>query len=322
MNEKYTYAVARIKSRETSLLSNRDIEDLLLCKSYDACLDLLMNKGWTINEKTTDYQRILSWQMDEMWKFIGEIVADREEFNVLLYPIDFNNLKAAIKLFITDTENDELFSDGGTVSKDLIWNSVKEKNFDLLPESLKGVAKEAFEVLLHTKDPQACDAIVDAGLLRTIIEAEKLAKAKIISIYSESFVACANIKIAVRGSNMRKRKDFFSKALVSCDSLDVDRLSLAATKGIDEICDYLLNTEYADSVESIKKSMSDFERWCNDKILELVSGEKIDYFTIASIISYILNRQNEIRLVRMILAAKLVHVDEELIRKRLGRLYV
>ena len=322
MNEKYTYAVARVKSRELLLLNSQDVEGLLSCKSYKECLNFLSDRGWSIKEKTTDYQRILSWQADEMWEFINEVVKEKEGFNVLLYPIDFNNLKAAIKLFITDTENKEIFSSGGSVSADLIWNCVREKRFDLLPERLETVAKNAFETLLHTKDPQACDAIIDAGLLCAVKAEGNLSKTVIIKDYAEAFVACADIKISVRGSYMGKKLEFFKGALAECDSLDVSRLAVAASNGISEVCEYLLITDYADAVESIMMSISDFENWCNNKILELISDEKNDYFTVAPIIAYILNRQNEIKLVRIILASKLAGIDEELIRKRLGRLYV
>lgn len=321
MNEKYTYAVARVKLRETLLFNDRDLNDLILCKGYDSCLDLLVDKGWHINERTNDYQKILSRQIDEMWEFINEIVKDKDDFNVLLYPIDFNNLKAAIKLFITDSKNESIFCEGGTIERELIWNSVKERDFSVLPERLKSVAKNAFEVLLHTKDPQACDAIIDAGLLSAVRDDGYLSSTKIIKNYSETFVACADIKIAVRGCLMGKKQEFFRTALVDCKSLDISRLSLAASKGINEICDYLLGTIYEDAIESIKDSVSEFEKWRNNRILELISSEKNDYFTIASIIAYVLKRQNEIRMVRFILASKLAKIDEQLIRKRLGRLY-
>ena len=321
MNEKYTYAVARVKMRETLLLNDQDLNDLILCKRYDSCLDLLADKGWSINEKTNDYQKILSSQIDEMWEFINELVKDKNDFNVLLYPIDFNNLKAAIKLFITDSENKGVFSKCGTIERELIWNAVKEKDFSVLPERLKNVAKNAFEVLLHTKDPQACDAIIDAGLLRAIRDEGYLSSARIIKIYSETFVACADIKIAMRGCLMGKKQEFFRTALVECKSLDISRLALAASKGINEICAYLSGTIYEDAIESIKGSVSEFEKWHNNKALELISSEKNDYFTIASIVAYILKRQNEIRMVRIILASKLAEIDEQHIRKRLGRLY-
>ena len=43
---KYTYAVARIRALEVSLLTNAVIEQLLSCKSAEQALQLLVEKGW------------------------------------------------------------------------------------------------------------------------------------------------------------------------------------------------------------------------------------------------------------------------------------
>ena len=42
----YTYAVARIRSKELSLLNSQAIEQLLAAKSYDECMRLLADRGW------------------------------------------------------------------------------------------------------------------------------------------------------------------------------------------------------------------------------------------------------------------------------------
>lgn len=42
----YTYAVARIRSKELSLLNSQAIEQLLAAKSYDECMRLQADRGW------------------------------------------------------------------------------------------------------------------------------------------------------------------------------------------------------------------------------------------------------------------------------------
>ena len=46
MADKYIYAVARIRSKELSLLSGAFLEQLTAAKSYDQCIQLLHEKGW------------------------------------------------------------------------------------------------------------------------------------------------------------------------------------------------------------------------------------------------------------------------------------
>ena len=45
-DKQYVYAVARIRSKELSLLSGAFLEQLTAAKSYDECIQLLTEKGW------------------------------------------------------------------------------------------------------------------------------------------------------------------------------------------------------------------------------------------------------------------------------------
>ena len=47
LNElEYTYAVARIRAQEGSLLTQSVIEQLMACQNETQCLQLLSEKGW------------------------------------------------------------------------------------------------------------------------------------------------------------------------------------------------------------------------------------------------------------------------------------
>ena len=47
-DEQYTYAVARIRARETTLFSQATIDQLMACKDEAQCLQFLIDKGWGI----------------------------------------------------------------------------------------------------------------------------------------------------------------------------------------------------------------------------------------------------------------------------------
>ena len=55
MNDlEYTYAVARVRALEASLLTDAVIDQLLACKDERQCLQLLEEKGWGSHETTGD----------------------------------------------------------------------------------------------------------------------------------------------------------------------------------------------------------------------------------------------------------------------------
>ena len=63
-----------------------------------------------------------------------ELLPDLTPFSVLLYPIDFNNMKAAVKCTVTNAEPHNVFMSGSTVEPEKMQQAVRENDFSLLPD--------------------------------------------------------------------------------------------------------------------------------------------------------------------------------------------
>lgn len=321
MAEQYTYAVARVRAKELTLLSKQDIESLLACRTYEDGLHLLAGKGWKETQKGTE--AMLSAEIEETWDTIRELVDDMSVFDVFLYPIDFQNLKAAVKSVVTNSgQHGSLFLPRGTVPVEQMVKAVQTRDFSTLPQRMQSAASEAATILLQTGDGQLCDITIDRAALEAVRDAGRESKDGLIREYAELTVAVADIKMAVRGQKTGKSAAFMRKMLVACASLDVEALIHAAVAGRDEINAYLLNTRYGQAVEELKKSPSAFECWCDNRIMELIRPQKYQSFTIAPLAAYILARENEIKMVRLVLSAKRNHLKESVVRERLREMYV
>lgn len=88
---------------------------------------------------------------------------------------------------------------------------VREKAFTRLPDYMQHVAADAYETLLHTRDGQLCDVMIDRATLDAVYAAGKASKAQIIRDYAESTVAVADIKIAVRSQKNREIYRLYEK---------------------------------------------------------------------------------------------------------------
>lgn len=245
-----------------------------------------------------------------------------ENFDVLTYPKLFHNLKAAIKEVCTEEKNRHIFYEDVPIPGSAMMEIIKEKDFGRLPSNMQHAAEEAYESLLHTRDGQLCDVIIDKAALEAIYAAGKEAKADIIRDYAESTVGVADIKIAVRSQKTAKSIDFMKRAMAECDSINVDQLSKAALAGMDAIREYLLGTAYAQGAEALADSPSAFERWCDNRIIQTISPQKYNAFTIGPVIAYVIARQNEIKTVRIILSGKLNDLPDDSIRERVREMYV
>lgn len=320
-DNQYMYAVARIRSKENSLLNKSDIDQLMNCKSEKECLRLLTDKGWgKSGEENTE--QILSVEREKTWELIGELVKDLSVFNTFLYSNDFHNLKAAIKQVYTETNFNDIYIFQSTIAPDIILNAVKEHNFTVLPEHMRLCAEEAYQVQMHTGDSQLCDVIIDKAALETILKKSKESNNELFSQYGELKVAVADINIAIRSCKNGKDKIFLERALAECDSLNIKSLATAALEGVEAIYGYLQFTVYADAVSALKESPSAFERWSDNLIIKHIRPQKYNPFTISPLAAYILARENEIKTVRILLSGKRNEISDDSIRERLREMYV
>ena len=322
MSEQYTYAVARIRALEVSLFSNSGIDQLMACQTYEQCLQLLSEKGWGDTETGLNAEAMLSREEEKIWEIVKELHIPMETFNVLSYPKLFHNLKAAIKEVCTEEMERHIFYDDVSIPGEEMLAIVKEKEFDRLPKEMQEAAGEAYESLLHTRDGQMCDVIIDRAALEAIKKAGREAKDAIIRDYAESTVAVADIKIAVRSAKTAKSLDFMNRAMAECDSLSVGQLSKAALGGMDAVREYLQGTEYTEGADALAESPSAFERWCDNRIIQTISPQKYKAFGIGPVVAYVIARQNEIKTVRIILSGKQNGLSDESIRERVREMYV
>lgn len=323
MKETYTYAVSRVRCREMDLLTRLDFDRLMQCKTEEECLRTLQDKGWGKEAGVSlSAEDLLLEENTRLWQFAGELVPDLTVFNVLRLPADFNNLKAAIKSVLTKTSPPHIYMAGGTVDPALMQEAVEKNDFSLLPPFLSEPGRQAAQVLLQNRDGQRCDVILDRACLFAIQQAGKESDCPLLSDYAEMVTALANIRVAVRCQKTGKNRTFLLEALTPCRTLSLESLCTAALKGRDDFLSYLSFTPYAEAAEALRESMTRFEKWCDDRLMELIRTQKYESFSLGPLIAYILARQNEMSNVRVLLAGKRHHMDDRLIQERLRELYV
>ena len=322
MSEKYTYAVARIRALEVSLFSNAVIDQLIACQSYEQCLQFLAERGWGDTDTSGDAETMLKREEEKIWQTVGELSIDRKKFDVLFCQKLFHNLKAAVKAACTEEPPGDIFYEDTAVSGQEMLEIIREKDFGRLPANMSQAARQAYEALLHAGDGQLCHIIIDRAALDAIYKAGMESEDEIIRDYARSVVAVADIKIAVRAQKTAKSIEFMKQAMAECGSLSVDQLAKAALSGPEAIRDYLLGTEYAGGAQALAESMSAFERWCDNRIIQTISPQKYKAFTIGPVVAYVLARQNEIKTVRIILSGKRSQLPEQAIRERVREMYV
>ena len=318
----YAFAVARIRVKEKKLLSDADIAQMAAMKDEASVLAFLADRGWGDSQAAADAEEMLSAEEAKNWALMKELKIDPAIFEVLEYPKLFHNLKAGIKEVLTEGSHEKIFYDIEGLGREEMMQIIREKEYASLPEFMRAAAQEAYEVMVNTRDGQRCDTIVDRGCLEAMLSRSRRMKNGMMKSYVSSQVAVADIKIAVRSAKTGKSYAFLKEALAQCDTLNADGLAQAASRGEEALYAYLQESGYAEAADAIRESPSAFERWCDNLLIDRMKVQKWNPFGIDPIAAYVLARENEIKTVRIILAAKRNDLPEEMLRERVRAMYV
>ena len=226
--ERYTYAVARVRAKESTLLNKAALDQLLACKTSEDCLRALAERGWG-SENTHTAEEMLKAETEKTWQFLNSVLPDAHTLDVFRLSADFHNLKAAIKQVCTEQETPNVFCEGGTIPAAQILAAVQEQRFESLPAALAAPGRQCFDILLHTRDAQLCDLALDKACLEAIAQKGRCEKNEALRLYAETTVACADIRIAVRCCKTKKSAELIRQSLRDDRSLQ----EIAEGLGID-----------------------------------------------------------------------------------------
>ncbi len=318
----YTYAVARVRANEQTLLSAADIEQLITAGDYKVTMQKLSDAGWGEIKDIYDYASYIDNYFAKTWNFLVEIMSDIHELDLLLVKNDMQNLKAALKQIVSQHDAKDLYVQSTVYDTETILKAVEERRWNDLPDFMQEPAKEAYEVLTETSNGQLADAIIDKATLERIKFLGVESGSPVLAELAERMCATANIKTALRCANTGKSKDFVTRSLCNCDTISKDKLIEASLEGVDSVLKYLEESSYKEAGAKFKESTSAFEKWCDDILMECVKEARYTAFGIDPIIAYYVARDAEIKTVRIILSAKINNLPADVIRERVRALYV
>ncbi|MCQ2489539.1 MAG: V-type ATPase subunit [Clostridia bacterium] len=318
----YTYAVARVRANEQTLLSAADIEQLITAGDYKVTMQKLSDAGWGEIKDIYNYASYLENYFAKTWDFLVEVMSDIHELDLLLVKNDMQNLKAALKQIVSQHDAKDLYVQSTVYDTESILKAVEDRRWNDLPDFMQEPAKEAYEVLTETANGQLADAIIDKATLERIKFLGIKSGSPILAELAERMCATANIKTALRCANTGKSKDFVTRSLCNCDTISKDKLIETSLEGVDSVLKYLEESSYKEAGAKFKESTSAFEKWCDDILMECVKEARYTAFGIDPIIAYYVARDAEIKTVRIILSAKINNLPADVIRERVRALYV
>ncbi len=321
MGDNYIFAVARIRVLEKSLLTDSDIAQMSGMSDADAVTAYLSDKGWGDENTGRDPQKMLAAEQVKTDKLIRSLGVGDDILSILSISQVYHNLKTAIKDVCVEGDSPYAYYEHPVYNAKYFTDILQEKNYRALPAEMQKPAEEAMNVMLEHHDGQKSDVIIDRACLDYMEARAKKSKYPILRDYLERTVAVTDVKIAVRGARTGKTYEYIRDALAPCRTLDRDILAKAASENEESLLNYLSGHGMAEAADALKTSITAFEKWCDDSIIESIRPEKTHPFTIGPVVAFYLGRMNEISTVRVLLTAKKNGFPEEAVKERARRMY-
>ncbi|MDE5855405.1 MAG: V-type ATPase subunit [Ruminococcus sp.] len=307
MTTKYANAVAAVKAMENTLFTKSDFEQLINAKSRAEINSLIMAKK---GEK--------SISTESVWAMIHDYAPDSKELEILLYRNDFHNLKASLKALISGKSPEKYY----LCPTNLNLNHLSEKEYDFLPDYIKDTAYEAYDLIVKTSDGQLVDSFIDSSALTAIQKSAKDFGSEFMQKYAQLITVCADIKTAYRCSKMKKQKNFLERAICGSTELDKESLIRESLNGLESLLNFLKDSSYSETANLLNESPAQFEKWCDDVIMELAKTARMKSFGIEPLIAYYIAVEVEQKNLRIIMVCNEFGVDRETITERMRKLYV
>ncbi len=320
-NKDYLYAVAAIRASENSLLRQSDLEQLINAPDYKKAVSLLAEKGYEI-PSGSDYSSMLDRHTEEVWALVKKSAPDAEELNAFIVKNDFQNLKAILKAEAMSYNAEDYLAVPSVIDPKALLEAVGKRDFDSLPEFIRDAAREAYDTLTKTGNGQLCDVIIDTATLGAIIAFADKGSDAVLSEYARQYVLCADIKTGYRCVKTGKNAAFVKLAVAECGFFAKDSFASAVLAGEEEFMDFLSSNGLSEYREALEKNTTAFEKFCDDRMLEIMKKAKMTAFGVSPIAAYFTAKETEIKCLRIILSAKQSAVSNEVIRERMRELYV
>ena len=316
----YTYAVGRIRSNETRLLTAQELNAVINAAGYQESVRRLNDRGYEI--VGADYASALEKRLSDAWELVESLLPDRSQFDSILIENDFQNLKASVKALVCGKDAAELTFSPSVWDPALIREAVAHHNNEALPEPLRHAHRSAYRILTQTRFAQLADSVVDRAALEWSITLADKADHPVMGEIAQNRAACADIKILYRCIKANKARSFTERCVCACNAFDKAEIIAAAGQGMEAFLDFVSPTPYADAAAALRDSPAAFEKWCDDRLLSVLRPAKIDIDGVAPIAAYWFAVQNEVKNARIILSAKRNGMADEAVRGRVREPYV
>jgi len=326
----YGHAVGRIMVHEATLLTWQQV-DRLIESDFEEALRVLLETvygSYLEGAKVArDIERGLHEFLVNEYRFLDEICAGTLVADFMHSKYDFHNLRVVLKEHYFGDFPDELISDLGTVDEERLRKSLEEGEYVKPPEFVEAVVDKV-KALGEALEPQAVDTVIDRAFLERRLEIAEAEKSDMLIDFCRAAIDVANCKILLRGRNLEKETGYYELALAEGGKLSRKTILELAGAPYEQLTAKLLDTRYGRMLSGAletgggKVRLTSLDRATDEYLLDNVQGFSKVSVGPERIVRFMLTRENEVSMLRIIFMGKLHLLSPETIENRLPVTYM
>ena len=332
--EDYIFVSSCIRGKERFLLDAKGISRMTSAKSPQEAVRVLADYGYPVEDTCrggdlSQLDTLLNQALSGAYKEVISILPDPRALDALLLIYDYHNIKALIKAEMAGTDPEDALVDIGTISREHWIHIMSERDFVTLSFTMKSAIEYALESFAKSKDPQHIDFILDRACYLEMKAKAKESGCGFLAEYAVLLIDSINVKTFARIREMKGDWVAFNRVFLPGGNIPESLF----VNGFDE--DYMHFAEKLLPYHTFEDVMlrggtqlsdtgrfTELERLSDNAILEFATKAKYVPYGLEVPAAYLIAKENEIRLIRIIIAALEQDLSADQLNARIRRTYV
>lgn len=321
---RYTYATARVRSLQSQMLSKAELLDLVNTDTYKSALEQLSQTEYAPPQTTSnlnELENILIQRRTELRGLFKKLTIDEDVAEPLIVREDFANMRLALRRKLTEKPVGADYSNDGSIPAENLEKIFEEENYSPLPYHMREAIERAVLAYYQNKDIRQIDYALDYTHFEyKLNRALQIKNTFMIELFRMQ-IDLNNIKTMLR---LKFTESQIRDVFLSGGYINNRKLKTALDADYEAIKSMFAQAPYKKVLEeginylTANNSFIKLEQKCDEHLAGFLKTTNNITAGPQPIIAYLLNKEAEIRKVRLILTAKKNELDKQLILARIG----
>jgi V/A-type H+-transporting ATPase subunit C len=327
----FTHAVARIRVIEKKLLDKAKIERMLDAETPTEVLKILQETQYgdriTNLSSFHDFEYILKGELKEVYDALYKLTPEKSVLDILSLRYDYHNVKVIEKGKIQQKNFSDLLIPIGIIPTDELKNSIIANELKGIPETIREAIKSVESDFSESKNPQNIDIILDRFMFKDMLNRAEASRVDFIVSYVKQSIDISNIKTMLRVKKQENNNKFLENVLIDGGSIPIETFVKGLSDTLEGFISRISKFDYSKILTKILEEYNQTRKIASIEVLfdnyltENIKKAKYVNFGAEPLIAYVIAKEMEIKVIRIIMVGKINNVPVHIISERLRELY-